>query len=161
MLRVYLRYMDEYVLHDYARPRFMRLNIEHPELERVLRDPNWRVVAVQVADESASGQERGEGNVIEFSPLPKARPTPGPWRIGDRRANGEVLIHADRQIVASVIQGHQDYTAEANARLIAAAVNAVHRLAEHLGRNPLEVAEELDLVTAHGVGLVEEGEPDA
>jgi len=82
-----------------------------------------------------------------MTPMPNARPTPGPWRIGDRRANGEVLIHADRQIVASVIQGHQDYTAEANARLIAAAVNAVFRFAAHLGRDPLEVAEGLDLVT--------------
>lgn len=56
--------------------------------------------------------------------------TPGPWRIGDVRANGEVLIHGDRQIVASAIQGHREYTAEANARLIAAAPDLLDALEE-------------------------------
>ena len=59
MLRVYLRYVDDYVMYDYARPRYMHLDIEHPELERILRDRRWHVVAVQVVDESTSGQERG------------------------------------------------------------------------------------------------------
>ncbi|HEX6971534.1 MAG TPA: hypothetical protein VF234_04895 [Limnochordia bacterium] len=90
----------------------------------------------------------------------QARLTPGPWEAVyagqgvDGAARWDVVARDDecpiRTIAICWDTGDSQTLrrdAEENARLISAAVNAVHRLAEHLGRDPLEVAEALDLVT--------------
>lgn len=72
------------------------------------------------------------------------RPTPGPWQqgqLGDARVYGPDGQGEDSGLVANVYK-----TARPNVRLIVASCNAVQRLAEHLGRDPVETAEGLDLV---------------
>src|SRR5690606_38358906 len=79
--------------------------------------------------------------------MPDARPTPGPWTVMGQA----VWTRAEDAVVdveVCVLNPFEEWEGQrrADAHLIVAAVNAVHRLAEHLGRNPLEVAEGLDLV---------------
>lgn len=90
-----------------------------------------------------------------------SRYTPGPWRMGEARANGEVLIYGYRQIVASAIDMHREYTAEANARLIAAAPELLEVLEEIVEMLELGVDPWGALKDAHAAIAKARGEEDA
>lgn len=91
--------------------------------------------------------------------MPNTRPTPGPWEIRPfgypvaedgmwvPQIGAEVHPYADVVARVGVLGGRRaPERVVADARYIVACANAVFRLAEHLDRDPLEVAEGLDLV---------------
>ena len=92
--------------------------------------------------------------------MPDVRwPTPGPWEIRPfgypvaedgmwvPQIGAEVHPYADVVARVGVLGGRRaPERVVADARYIVACANAVFRLAEHLDRDPLEVAEGLDLV---------------
>src|SRR5690606_35547889 len=107
----------------------------------------------------SSSRRRACAGPRSWSPMPNARPTPGPWEIRHfgypvaedgmwvPQIGAEVHPYADVVARVGVLGGRRaPERVVADARYIVACANAVFRLAEHLGRNPLEVAEGLDLV---------------
>lgn len=57
MIRMYLRYIDEYVMYDLEPARYTHLDVDCPEVQRLLQS-GWHVAAVQqVPDEPQDGGE--------------------------------------------------------------------------------------------------------
>lgn len=57
MIRLFLKRVDDYAMYEYGPPQYTVLDIEHPELEALLREKWWVLGAELIEDEQEAVEQ--------------------------------------------------------------------------------------------------------